>query len=143
MRNKTQYYSIRYKNRDQLGCQIERPFRKLIALEGVIMKSMNASNKLYISIEDVSLNMDNRDTGELLRMIFNERGYYGKQAQWMKLSNCCFSLIASKVASTPDNLRLISKMTLFQTSNSIDKLHSIFSPYLKNWSAFNGLSGEV
>ena len=35
-------------------------FRKLIALEGVIMKSMNASNKLYISIEDVSLNMENR-----------------------------------------------------------------------------------
>ena len=60
MRNKTQYYSIRYKNREYLSGQIERPFRKLIALEGVIMKSMNASNKLYISIEDVSLNMENR-----------------------------------------------------------------------------------
>ena len=76
-------------------------------------------------------------------MIFNEKGYYGKQAQWMKLSNCCFSLIASKLVSSPDNLGLLSKMALFQTSNSIDKLHSIFSPYLKNWSAFNGLSGEV
>lgn len=56
MKNKTQFYSIRYLNRDTLGTQIEHPFRKLIALQGIVLKSMSASKKLIISIEDVYLN---------------------------------------------------------------------------------------
>lgn len=62
----------------------------------------------------------------------------------MRFSNCCFNLIVSKFINNTDNLRLLSKMTLFQTSSAMaDKLQAIFSPYLKNWSAFNGLSGDV
>ncbi len=77
-------------------------------------------------------------------MIFNEKGYYNKQGQWIKYSNCSFNLIVTKLATNLDHLRLLSKTTLFQTNNNIlEKLHSIFSPYLKNWSAFNGLSGDV
>jgi hypothetical protein len=108
------------------------------------MKSVSASKKLLISIEDVSLSLEHRQTGELLRMIFNEKGYYNKQAQWIKFSNCCFNLIVNKFIANPENLRLVSNMTLYQTNNNIiDKLHAIYSPYLKNWSAFSGLSGEV
>ena len=55
MRNKSQYYSIRYRNRDTLPAQIERPFRKLTTLDGLILKSVLASKRLVISIEDLSL----------------------------------------------------------------------------------------
>jgi hypothetical protein len=62
----------------------------------------------------------------------------------MRFSNSCFNLIANKFSTNTDNLRLLAKMTLFQTSSAMtEKLHAIYSPYLKNWSAFNGLSGEV
>ena len=53
MRNKTQYYSIRYRDRTSFGPQLEKPFRKLVTLEGVMMKSMSASKKLLICVEDL------------------------------------------------------------------------------------------
>jgi len=56
MRNKSQFYSIRYLNRQNLTTQIEHPFRKMVGLDGLVMKSMMASKKLIISIEDVFLN---------------------------------------------------------------------------------------
>jgi hypothetical protein len=144
MRNKSQYYSIRYRNRESLPAQIERPFRKLTTLDGLILKSVSASRRLIISIEDLSLGTGEGRTGELLRMIFNEGGYFNRQAQWTRFSNNRFHLIASRLAATPDNLRLLPKTAIFQTASTVaDKLHAIYSPYLKNWSAFNGLGGEV
>ena len=39
---------------------------------------------------------------------------------------------------------MLPHFEIFQTaSNSSEKLHSIYYPYLKNWAAFNGLSGDV
>ena len=77
-------------------------------------------------------------------MLFNERGYFNNQAQWLNFSNCSFSLITSKILNSSDNLRLLPQINLFQTaSNSAEKLYSIYYPYLKNWSAFNGLGGDV
>ena len=143
-RSKSQFYSLRYKSRDQLGSQIEKPFRKLATLEGIVLKSVTASKKLLISIDDLHLNKENKQTTELLRMIFNEKGYFNKQSEWIKFRNCSFNMLASKVTLNSDNIRLLSKTTLFQTSNNmLDKLHSIYSPYLKSWCAFNGLSGDV
>lgn len=143
-RSKSQFYSLRYKSRDHLGAQIEKPFRKLATLEGIVLKSVTASKKLLISIDDLHLNKENKQTTELLRMIFNEQGYFNKQSEWIKFRNCSFNMLASKVTLNSDNIRLLSKTTLFQTSNNmVDKLHSIYSPYLKSWCAFNGLSGDV
>jgi len=77
-------------------------------------------------------------------MLFNEKGYFNKQAQWLNFDNCSFSLITSKLATSPDNLRLLPRVNLFQTAaNTAEKLHSIYYPYLKNWSAFNGLGGDL
>lgn len=59
MRNKTQFYSIRYKNRDSLTEQIEKPFRRLNGLKGVVMKSASASKQLVICVEDLNLDMKN------------------------------------------------------------------------------------
>jgi hypothetical protein len=144
MRTKSQFYSIRYRSRERLTDQIEKPFRRLNGLNGIIMKSTLASKKLVVSIEDVSLDGRNVETTELLRMLFNEEGYYNKQAQWVTFTNCSFSLIANSLQNSVSNLRLLPKMTLFQTeANSADKLHSVYAPYLKNWAVFNGLSGDV
>ena len=77
-------------------------------------------------------------------MVFSEKGYFNKQAQWLTLTDCSFSLIARQIATTPEHLRLLPHLALFQTSsNSLEKLHSIYYPYLKNWSAFNGMSGDI
>lgn len=144
MRNKSQYYSIRYRNRDTLPAQIERPFRKLSTLDGLILKSVSASKRLLISIEDLSLGIEEGRTCEFLRQIINEGGYFNRQAQWTRFSNNRFHLIASRLAPTPTNLRLIAKTAIFQTASTVtEKLHAIYSPYLKNWAAFNGLGGEV
>lgn len=53
---------MRYKNRDHLGAQIEKPFRKLATLEGTVLKSVTASKKLLISIDDLHLNTENKQT---------------------------------------------------------------------------------
>lgn len=80
----------------------------------------------------------------MLRMLFKEGGYFNSDAQWVNFANCNFTLIASKISNEPDCLRLLPQLSVFQTSsNSYEKLHSIFHPYLKNWAAFNGLNGEV
>lgn len=77
-------------------------------------------------------------------MLFNERGYYTAQGEWANFTNCNFALIISKMSNDPDFTRLLPRLSVFQTSsNSYEKLHSIFHPYLKNWAAFNGLNGEV
>lgn len=77
-------------------------------------------------------------------MIFNEKGCFNKQAQWMKFNNYSFNLLSNKLTVNIDNQRLLSKMSILQSNaNMIDKLYSIYAPYLKNWSAFNGLSGDV
>ena len=71
MRNKSQFYSIRFKNRDYLNSQVEKPFRRLNGLEGIVMKSSIASKQLVICIEDVHLDNNNETTSELFRMLFN------------------------------------------------------------------------
>jgi predicted AAA+ superfamily ATPase len=50
MRNKSQFCSIRYRNRETLPSQIEKPFRRLNGLEGIVMKSVTVSKKLIVSI---------------------------------------------------------------------------------------------
>ena len=50
MRTKTQFYSIRYKDRNYLSTQIEKPFIKLHGLNGIIMKSFQTTKKVVISI---------------------------------------------------------------------------------------------
>ena len=50
MRNKSQFYSIRYKNREYLNNQIEKPFRKFNGFDGVVMKSTIASKQLVFCI---------------------------------------------------------------------------------------------
>ena len=62
----------------------------------------------------------------------------------MTFSNCSFTLITNQIANSVNNLRLLPRVSLFQTSNNTsEKLHSIYFPYLKNWSVFNGLGGDV
>jgi len=62
----------------------------------------------------------------------------------MAISDASFCLIAKSIATHTQQLRLLPHFSLFQTaSNSLEKLHSIYYPYLKNWAAFNGLSGDV
>jgi hypothetical protein len=80
----------------------------------------------------------------MLRMLFNEGGYYNIQSQWAHFTNCSFNLIVSKICNETDCLRLLPQLGVFQTSqNTYEKLYAIYSPYLKNWAAFNGLNGEV
>lgn len=64
------------------------------------------------------MNDENRMTTEMLRMMFSEMGYHNKQAQWIKLSNCSFNLIANKMTVTPDNTRFLPNINLFQTVNN-------------------------
>jgi len=59
MRAKTQFYSIRYRNRESLTGQIEKPFRRLNGLKGIVMKSTSASKQLVVCVEDLNLDMKN------------------------------------------------------------------------------------
>ena len=79
------------------------------------MKSPIVSKRLLICIEDVYLDNKNEKTSELLRMLFNENGYYNEQAQWMTFNNCSFSLITHKIVNSVNNLRLLPRVNLFQT----------------------------
>lgn len=82
----------------------------------MVMKSSTASKKLLISIEDISLDNNNSSTSELLRMLFNEGGYYNSQAQWVSFCNCSFSIIASKIGTSVESLRLLPSIGFFQTA---------------------------
>ena len=59
MRAKSQFYSIRYRDRETLAGQMEKPFRKLNGLKGTVLKSMTAGKKVIVSIEDVALDNAN------------------------------------------------------------------------------------
>lgn len=62
----------------------------------------------------------------------------------MSISDSSFCLIAKSIAYNTKQLRLYPRLNVFQTANNTQqKLHSIYYPYLKNWAAFNGLSGDV
>lgn len=50
MRSKSQMHSIRFRNRESLPWQIEKPFRRLNCLNGLVMKSINVSKKVIVSI---------------------------------------------------------------------------------------------
>jgi hypothetical protein len=53
-------------------------------------------------------------------MVFSQKGYHNRQAQWITFTNCSFSLIANQIANTTDHLRLLPQIALFQTtSNSL------------------------
>lgn len=79
-------------------------------------------------------------------MLTNENGFVNKNGKMRKITedNNNISILTNAIDSSESVVRLSSKLIFFQTvRNSIEKLSSIFLPYLKAWSKANSLTGEI